>query len=128
MGTCKVLLQNVLTFVRKKYSLGCNISRLLYILKQTHNTALWTMCYISFVFQTIHTKLGICNKMTSAVLVNSTEGTMVANSISWNVRKVSIVCDQSVHLWQLNNEYTTLTVWYVLTSFRHLFTILIRIF
>ena len=99
------------------------------------------MCNISFVVQTIPTKLGICvynhicNKMASAnsqlpkiVLVNSTEGTLVAKSISWNVRKVSIGCDQRVHLWQLNNEYTTQTVFYLLIPFRHLFIILICIF
>ena len=46
------------------------------ILKQTHNATLWTMCNISFVFQTISTKLGICvynyicNKMASANKVN----------------------------------------------------------
>jgi len=61
-------------------------------------------------------------------LVNSTEGTLVANSISWNVRKVSIGCDQHAHLWQLNKEYTSQTVFYLLTSFRHLFIIMIRIF
>ena len=46
------------------------------ILQQTPNTALWTMCNISFVFQTIHTKLGICvynhicNKMASVNKLN----------------------------------------------------------
>ena len=50
---------------------------------------------------------------------------LVEHSISWNV---SIGCDQRVHLWQLNKEYTTQTVFYLLTSFRHLFIILIRIF
>jgi len=73
------------------------------------------MSNISFIFQTIHSKLGICvynhicNKMASAnkrqlpkiFLVNSSEGTLVAKSISWNVRKVSIRCDQHAHLWQL---------------------------
>jgi len=48
-------------------------------------------------------------------------------SISWNVRKVSIGCEKRVHLWQLNNEYTTQTVFYLLIIFRHLFIILIRI-
>jgi len=61
-------------------------------------------------------------------LVNSSVGTLVAKSISWNVRKVSIRCDQHAHLWQLNKEYTTQTVFYLLISFRHLFIILIRIF
>ena len=59
-------------------------------------------------------------------MVNSTEG--VPNSISRKVRKVSNGCDQRVHLWQRNNEYTTQTVFYLLTSFRHLFIIQIRIF
>jgi len=58
-------------------------------------------------------------------LVNNTEGTLVANSISWTV---SIGCDQRVHFWQLNKEYTNQTVFYLLTSFRQLFIILIRIF
>ena len=40
-------------------------------------------------------------------LVNNTEGTLVANSISWTV---SIGCDQRVHLWQLNKEYTNQTI------------------
>ena len=84
------------------------------------------MCNISFVFQTIHTKLGICVYNNIKIfLVNSTEGTLVTKSISW---KVSIRCDQHVHLWQLNKEYTTHTVFYLLISFRHLFIILIRIF
>ena len=45
---------------------------LISILKQTPNATLSTMCNISFVFQTIPTKLGIyvynyiCNKMASA--------------------------------------------------------------
>jgi len=61
-------------------------------------------------------------------LANSTEGTLVANSISWTVRKVSIGCDQRAHLWQLNKKYTTQTVFYLLISLRHLFTILILCF
>ena len=32
------------------------------------------------------------------------------------------------NLWQLNNEYTTQIVFYLLTSFKHVFIILIRIF
>jgi len=60
-------------------------------------------------------------------LLNSTEGTLVAKSISWNIRKVSIGCDQPAHLWQLNKEYTTQTVFYLRISFRHLFIILIHI-
>ena len=53
----------------------------------------------------------ICNKMASAnkvssqkiFQVNRTEiGTVVTKSISWNVRKVSIGCDQRVHLWTTN--------------------------
>ena len=67
-------------------------------------------------------------KSTFKFLVNSTEGTLVAKSISCNVRKVSIVCDQRAPWWQLNNEYTTQTVFYLLISFRHLFIILICIF
>jgi len=55
-------------------------------------------------------------------------GTMVAKSISWNVRKVSIGCDPHAYLWPLNKEYTTQTVFYLLVSFRHLFIILICIF
>ena len=39
-------------------------------------------------------------------LVNITEGTLVAKTISWKVRKVSIGCDQRAHLSQLNKEYT----------------------
>jgi len=70
----------------------------LYILKQTPSATL-------------------CNKMTSSnkvnfqkmFLINSTEGTLVAKLFSWNVRKVSIGCDQHAHLWQLNKEYTTQT-------------------
>jgi len=61
------------------------------------------------------------------VLVNSTEGTLVAKSISWNVRKASIRCDQRVQLWQINNEYTIHTLLYLLIRFRHLFIIMIRI-
>ena len=69
----------------------------LYILKQTPSATL-------------------CNKMTSSnkvnfqkmFLINSTEGTLVAKLFSWNVRKVSIGCDQHAHLWQLNKEYTPL--------------------
>ena len=62
-------------------------------------------------------------------MVNNTEGTLVEKSISWNVRKnVSIGCDQRTHLWQLNKEYTTQTVFYLLISFRHLFIILILTF
>jgi len=40
------------------------------------------------------------NKVTflKKYLVNSTEGVLVANSITWNVRKVSIWCDQHAHL------------------------------
>jgi len=30
------------------------------ILKQTHNATLLTLCNLSFVVQSIHTKLGIC--------------------------------------------------------------------
>ena len=67
-------------------------------------------------------------KSTSKIFpLNSTEGTLVAKSISCNVRKVSIVCDQRAPWWQLNNEYTTQTVFYLLISFRHLFIILIGI-
>jgi len=59
-------------------------------------------------------------------MVNSTEGTLEAKSISWNVRKVG--CDQHAHLWQLSKEYTTQTVFYfIYLSFRHLFITLIRI-
>jgi len=116
------------------------------LVKQTPNAILWTMCNISFVFQTIHTKLGICvynhicNKMASAnkrqlptiVLLNSTEGTLVAKSISWNVRKVSIGCDHWAHLWQLNElneEYITQTVILITHKIQTpVWLILVRIF
>ena len=75
------------------------------------------ICFSNNSYQTRHMTI-ICvikwHQQIKSTFKNSSgkEDTLVAKSISWNVRKVSIGCDQRAHLWQQNKEYTTQTVIY----------------